>query len=474
MPQSQPIVRRNTFRKDDASEACGRLVPRSSGFPFQTHKDPPPVARAIAWSLLPIIALGLALGLHPVLATESGTSLDRDTLLGPASLRNRIEERGVKPFAVWTVDALHNVDGGVQQRGWWTSLLDFGIEVDTEKVGWWSAGRFMAQAHWVQNSRSSVLADNHAGAFNPLSATMASDHVRVFNLHYSHTWREETVFLKMGQLAADDDFMGSEYTLLFLNSAFGPLPSQVGTPLAGCCGNPTAFPIYGVAAPGVFLRVRPSEGFYTQLGLYYGRPGFDEPDNYGFGWASQGPLELGLLWEAGWSYKLAKCPATSRCGLSHHTGPIDDFSNGAANPATTQTVPNFYFVQDVELISDRDGNPKLGVFARGGITPQTDRSMVAMYADAGLNYFSPLPGRDEDVAGIAVSWTRFGDKYRRSIGVNGVAADETTVEFTYKAQVTRWMALQADLQLVFNPAINPRSGNRETATVLGLRAQFTF
>lgn len=39
---------------------------------------------------------------------------------------------------------------------------------------------------------------------------------------------------------------------------------------------------------------------------------------------------------------------------------------------------------------------------------------------------------------------------------------------------TRWMLLQGDLQFLFNPAMNPRLGQRETATVLGLRTVISF
>lgn len=34
--------------------------------------------------------------------------------------------------------------------------------------------------------------------------------------------------------------------------------------------------------------------------------------------------------------------------------------------------------------------------------------------------------------------------------------------------------MQADVQLLFNPAVNSSSNSRETATVLGLRAEITF
>jgi porin len=383
-----------------------------------------------------------------------------------------IEERGVAPFAILTMEGWGNVAGGLEQRGWWNSLLEFGVELDTAKLGWWPGGQFMVQAHWVANTHHDSCFEDYTGAFNPASGIMGGDQVRVFNLFYRHAWRDETVVLKVGQIATDDDFMGSDYSGLFLNSAFGAMPSQVGTPLATSCGNPPAFPIYSVAAPGIYAHWRPVEPVYTQLGLYYGRPGPDERGNHGFDWIDQSPAELGLFWESGYNYRLFERPATTRFGLSYHTGPVDDFSadTDGIPPATRQTVPNFYLVQDWGLLADGEDNVKLGCFARAGATLEPDRSMVAWYGDAGLSWFGPLPGREEDVAGIAVSYTRFGDDFRAGIG-DGLAAAETTLELVYRAQINQWLALNADLQFLFNPAVNPDSGARETATVLGFRAE---
>ena len=421
-----------------------------------------------------IVSAALAAGTWLAQGAETeGTS---GALTGTWAARMKLESNGVASFAVLTTEAWGNAAGGLKTGAWWNSLLDFGVELDTAKLGWWQGGRFMMQANWVENLHDGVCFDNYTGGFNPVSGIMAGDQLRVFNLYYQQSRRDDAVMLKVGQIAVDDDFMGSDYTGLFLNSAFGAMPSQVGTPLATSCGNPPAFPIYSVAAPGICLALHPSEPLSTPLGRYYGRPGFDVPDDHGFNWASQTSPELGLFWESSYRYKLARRPATLRFGLSYHTGPVDDFSGSTAGdpPATTQTVPNFYLIHDLELLADREGKTKLGLFARGGITPQPDRSMVAAYVDGGLNWSAPLPGRPHDVAGVGVSYTRFGGDFQASTGPDGVASAETTIELTYKAQMTRWLALQADLQFLFNPAVNPSSGTRETATILGLRAEMAF
>jgi porin len=282
------------------------------------------------------VSFCLAQGVEADPEANLGQAPVPDTLTGNWTSRVKATERGVAPFAVLTTEFWGNVAGGIEQRGWWNSLLDFGLELDTTKLGWWEGGSFLVQAHWAQNSSSTVAFQDFTGAFNPVSGIVAGDHLRIFNLYYRHQWRDERAVLKIGQLAVDDDFMGSDYGSLFLNSAFGAMPSQVGTPLATSAGNPPAFPIYSVAAPGLFLRVRPAPSFYSQLGLYYGWAGFDNRSNYGFDWADQAPPELGLFWESGVQFQIARREATSRLGLSYHTGPVDDFggcNTGEPRPA---------------------------------------------------------------------------------------------------------------------------------------------
>lgn len=399
-----------------------------------------------------------------------------DALGGNWPVRARLGSNGISPYAILTTETWGNVAGGLKQGVWWNQLLDFGVALDTEKLGGWSGGKFLAQMHWVANSqRSSSFAD-YTGAINPVSGIMASDHLRVFNLYYEQSWRENAVVLKVGQLAVDDDFMLSSYTGLFANSAFGAIPSQVGNRLGGCCGFSPPFPMYSVAAPGVFLSVRPAESFYVQASVYDGLPGQDNPNNYGFDWASQSHFEVGLFLEGGYHYRVAERAATLRLGVSHHTGELESFSAtpGPGESDTQQAVPNFYAVHDLELLRSSDGKTVLGLFCRAGVTSDPDRSQVAGYGDAGVNWFGPIRGRPEDVAGAAVSYTRFGQDFRESTGPNGVARDQTALELAYKAQVTRWLSIQGDVQFLFNPAVNPESGSRQTATVLGLRARVAF
>ncbi|MDE3084013.1 MAG: carbohydrate porin [Verrucomicrobiota bacterium] len=383
------------------------------------------------------------------------------------------DDAAINPTLTVSSELWQNVKGGAQTGNWWNTLLDFGLEIHTAKLGGPPNSSVFGQVRWLKNRRADHCFADDTGARNPVSNIMASDQLRVFDLYYRQSWRDNAYAFKLGQLALDDDFMHSDYAALFLNSAFGAMPAQVGTSLSAHCGHASAFPIYAVASPGVWLHARLARSFDWQTGVYYGGPGYDTDANHGFSWQGASHSGVAIFTEGDWSYPLDRHSAVSRFGYSYHNGLFDDYRAIEAGRTNTITrgLYSFYFVQDLVLVTTDLKQPKLAAFGRVGLSPQQDRSVAATYVDSGFNWFGPLPGRPEDVAGAGISSTRFGRHFRT---VAGVATSETTTEFTYKAKLTRWFTIQADMQFLFHLAPNPRSGTRETATVLGLRTVITF
>ncbi len=383
-------------------------------------------------------------------------------------------ERGTvfAPSITTTAEVWQAVGGGVATGGWWNTLVDASGHLSGDVVGAPRSSVFVAQLHWVMNRRADASFADYTGAFNAVSNAMANDHLRVFNLHYRQSDPDERWAFKLGQIAVDDDFMLSDHARLFANAAFGSLPSQVATPVYVDNGGSSSFPLYAVAGPGIWLQVKPSATTMWQFGLYHGGPGADAKENTGFEWSHRRQAGvLGFL-EGTWHYAWRSHAVTSRLGAAAHTGAFDDFHTQRVGGGTRSTgFYSFYTVHDIVLLRGVGDRSKLGAFARAGIGPPSNRSVARAYGDTGVNWFGPVRSRPDDVAGSAISFTRFGSDYR---ALNDRAATETTVELTYQARLSARIVAQADIQFLFSPARHPHSARRETATVVGLRTSVVF
>lgn len=105
-----------------------------------------------------------------------------------------------------------------------------------------------------------------------------------------------------------------------------------------------------------------------------------------------------------------------------------------------------------------NGDPQrhLAVFARFGVaSPKINR--FGLHTGAGLVFAGLFPGRNQDVAGLAVAAVRNGDDYMRSLSLAGTrpARTEWNIELTHQAQVTSWLSLHPDIQYVIHPDTNP-------------------
>jgi len=86
----------------------------------------------------------------------------------------------------------------------------------------------------------------------------------------------------------------------------------------------------------------------------------------------------------------------------------------------------------------------------------------------GLRYRGLVAGRDDDVAGVAVTVNHNGKIYRQA---NNADHQEVNYEATYRAQLKPYFALQPSFQYITNPSMDKGLKN---VTVLGVRTEITF
>jgi len=371
------------------------------------------------------------------------------------------------PLVVVTGEGWQNTRGGDATGGWWNTLVDASLACRLDAWGGPPHSLLFVEGYWIRNRAGDRTFDaSTTGAWNPSSSAFTGNAVRLYNVYYRQSWRDDTVSLKLGQVALDDDFMISDAAALYLHSVFGTLPSQSGTPLWTGAGHDVSFPQYALAAPGVVLKVAPPNRWSWLAAIADGRPGRDTPGNHGFGWSLSGHNGAIVFLETSRTYSLGGDAATVHLGGSYHSGEFDDFhalAHGTAD-ARVRGLAAVYALHDVVLTATSAGKPRLTLYLGAGLSPQQDRSVVTVSYQAGLNWQGPIPGRARDTAGVAVAYTGFGDEYRI---LNGTGAAETTLELTYRAKLGAHFTVQPDAQWVF-AAIRP------TAAVVGLRGVWQY
>jgi porin len=443
-------------------------------------------------------------------ASDSGAAAppagfwDRDRLTGDwGGLRNDLANRGITLTLVEKAETLGNVSGGVRTGFIFEGLLTAGLGVDLDKAFGWCGGLFYVDAYQIHGH--GLSAGNLHNLFT-VSGIEANRSTRLHDLYLEQSLWHDALSVRLGQIAADDEFIISQYGANFVNAMFGwpGLPSN---------DLPAGGPIYPLSTPGLRVKYASDKAWSFMSAVFNGNPAgpvtsgnrnlnpqLRDPSGTDFNFNS----DAFVIAEAGYAFvpgaDAPGLPASYKLGAWYHSGKFQDqrFDTtglSLASPASTGVPRNHvndfsvYGVVD-QMIWRRPGTDDRGLagFLRAMGAPD-DRNPVAFYVDGGLNVLGPFAGRDQDIAGLAVAYGRMSralkqldQDFAAFTGVPRPVHDyEAVLELTYQAPVAGWCALQPDLQYVLHPgghASNPADPGGGTAIkdalVLGVRATITF
>jgi porin len=395
----------------------------------------------LAW----LAAAGTLLAMVGAAAADDAPLLERQYLTGNWNgVRPLLSSHGFEPYLTYTGLMWSNVNGGSTTGAQVNGYLNFGADIDLAKLGAWDGLGFHADCHWWQGTRPTQQLIGGVIAM-ALSGWEAANTFRVYNLYLRQAFEDDRWIVKVGQIAADTDFMVSRYGGIFLNAAFGDLPSQ---------NLNLDAPVYPLAGPGVFASGRPWSWLTGRFGAYTGEAGPDVSTNQGFGWGLGNQAGYTFFWELAANGPDALPVASYTLGAIYDTGGSAQFGTGAERSAHYE----LYGMVDQALLANDQGDPIIGAFARLSGSPQDAQNVVGVYADAGLAFFGVLPGRPKDVFGAAVSILRFTNDFQAQEQAAGtpVGGGQTVVEATYQIAIAPWLVIQPDAQFFFDPAFSRR------------------
>ncbi|WP_443192832.1 carbohydrate porin [Methylobacterium sp. NMS14P] len=424
----------------------------------------------------------------------------------PTGLRRYLSDRGVVLSFNAIADILGDTSGGTRRTATVIGRLDMQLDADLDRLAGWKGLAFRAEAFQINGAGLTRAAVNDLAVVSELEALPST---RLYELWVEQQLLDGQLTIKLGQVAADTEFLVSQTATLFINSTFG-WPTLTGTNL------PSGGPAYPFGAPAVRAKYLPTPNLSFQVGLFDGDPAgpaqaWNDPDpqrrnRTGTNFRMSDPAFL--IAEVAYAYNVQERartgqvldePGTVTFGGWHHFGRfdslrVDDTGHSLADPATTGTPRRFrgddglYAMID-QTVYREPGKDDEGAsaFVRAMASPG-DRNLVDLYLDAGIGYRGLLPGRSDDTAGVAVSYARISPSARGAdrdtILETGIAMPrrrfEALVEATYQAVLGPGVTVQPNLQYVFHPGGNvpdPRDelGRRiKNATVVGLRATLTY
>ena len=403
--------------------------------------------------------------------------------------RTSLHNKGLDLDATEILESLGNVSGGTKRGGIVEGRLELDANLDLEKAFGLQGLTAFANAYQLHGNG---LSHNDLGNLMTVSSIEADRGTRLFDMWVQQNLFDNNLSIRLGQLAADDEFITSDGAGLFVSSVWG-WPSMMAANLPS---GANAFPL---ATPGVRVQVGKGEPWTYKIAVFDGDPngGGTTRDANPSGTRFNMNKGAFIMNEVDFSPKRESgLNGTYKLGAWYHTentadGRYDNTGLSLANPGSTGQAEShhgnygFYGVVD-QALWRKPGTEDAGVSAFGRFMWAPDnRNTGAYQLDTGINVKGLVPNRTDDVFGVAFSYIRISDRLRsldqdqNNFGTPTPIRDyESEIEVTYKAKVTPWLDLQPDFQYVMHPGgtiVNDTgTATADNAAIFGLRAIARF
>jgi porin len=411
------------------------------------------------------------------------------TKLGPGwaslgGLRPALAKGGIGLSGTYYGEGFAN-SGGFNQGGKYDGVLDVALDADMQKLGLWKGLCFHANGFQIHGQ--SITADN-IGSLMPVSSLEATPATRLFEMWFEQHMLEDKLAVRVGQLAADSEFILSEGGGFFLNGTWG-------WPSITAADMPSGGPAYPLATPGVRVAVTPNDKLQLLVGVYNGDPAppcaSDDPqvcNSNGLDFELDDPPLVMI--EGAYKYNPNGLAGTIKVGGWNHFGTFEDqrFSAGGNLIAVTgppgRPIDNdwgLYAILD-QLVWRLPGSEDLkgiGVFARFIGAPQA-QNLVDFYFDGGFTFSGMIRSRPDDAFAIGLAYTGISDQvtaFDIDSGLPVARNYEAVLEICYTMQLTTGWTLQPDFQYFWQPGGNVADENGrvvENAAVFGARTTISF
>jgi len=402
--------------------------------------------------------------------------LPQEHLLGDwYGVRTWLEDHGVTPTVTFVIDALGNPTGGMRHGFREASNLGLDVRFDLDKLFGLAGGSL--DVSFSERFGSSLSKEDIGNVFT-VQQVFGGQTYRLVHVAYQQQLLDDHVEVRVGRIAAGDDFLVSPYNYVFVQNGFDGNP-------VGIFFNAPGMTAYPNATWGGLVKVKPTERTYVMGGLYNGDPSIRANKHHGADWSMNGPLFT--IGEAG--YQVNGLPGDRglignyEVGFWYDDSQYTDFNTVAREraPGVARGNWGFYGLFDQVLVQfgGPGSNRGFGITGSVLVSPDQSISQLPFFGTAGFLVRGLSPSRPTDVGGLGIVYGRFSDdlqdsqrRARQTDPTVGVQRYEIALELTYRFRF-RGDALffQPDLQYIIRPG---GTGRIADAFVAGFQAGINF
>lgn len=393
-------------------------------------------------------------------------------LLALATTRASADDTGVaRTTLTYDGAAIGNLDGGAARSSTYVGNLHLRSLLDLDRAAGWTGSHAYVDALWIHGGQPDAFVGDAMGVNN----LAAPPNLQLEEAWIEHNLSRANVSVLAGLYDVNSEFDRTQSGGLFLNSSFGIGPEFAQTGVDG----PSIFPR---TALGARVAYKPAEGVVLRAAVLDGVPLIREGDRLRAFQSRDGRLyvaELALLdrpgtrppgdarLRIGRNAMLPMYAGKLAIGAWHYTTTFDRLAPGAARQ---RGATGYYAVADRTVARDpHDSRHSLSLFAQLG-AGDPDVARFGRYLGAGAVLAGPFASRRQDELGLAIAMARNGQPWRQQQAPRPTTACERSIELSYLAQATDWLAVQPDLQYVVHPDTDPTVRN---ALVFTLRFELS-
>ncbi|MEM7192314.1 MAG: carbohydrate porin [Pseudomonadota bacterium] len=433
-----------------------------------------------------VMALAGAL-LVPTTSAHADDLWTRDTLTGDwGGFRTQMSNAGIDWSLTYVGEVFGNTSGGLIRGSSYEDLIALEVDSDLEKLVGWKGGTAHVSLYQIDNGGRNIA--DLVGAISDPSNIDALSTFRIFTLYVEQALGDKGS-LRVGQLAADDEFVISDTAAYLINGTFGWANFAA-------ANLPGGGPGYPLATPGVRLQWDATEKVTALGAIFNGNPAGDScgPDEdpqrcdyHGTNFS----LDAGTFYIGEVQYRPTKSASNSddgppesvyRFGGWYH----DDGFENLGNPDGKDLDGNWLFYGIMDQTVWHNDTSALTFFARIAGAPE-DRNPIAFYVDTGFGITAPIASRPDDVLVFGYAYSDISSdisglnrRDRRAGMDTPIASGESAFELLYVAQITPWWSIQPDMQYIIRPGagLEAKPGNPNEALddsfIVGVRTEVSF